>query len=149
MTSNACQPEFLMRGLLRRPLVATLAFSVLAGACAGTFRIEVPTASETIDPAYCGAHVSAVRLDGDPEATPPVWVNSATGTRFDVVWPPGSYAELGLAAFPNNPSGPRIELYTASGTLIATRSDELDLYGRTLADGRFEVCTVAVALHAE
>ncbi|HEX5467018.1 MAG TPA: hypothetical protein VFW92_10145 [Candidatus Limnocylindrales bacterium] len=72
-----------------------------------------------------------VRLDGDPNGSPAVWVTSPDGDRHTVLWPFGFYATF----------DPGLALFAGDGTLVARGGDVLDLGGGAGANA-FYACVI-------
>lgn len=123
-------------------LLAALAAAVFVGACASSgSHVVIPTASNLPAGADCGsAHLDNVSLAGDPKATPAVWVEAA-GVRYDVLWPPGSYADFGATGI--GPSPPDISVFSGD-ELLARAGERLDIVGRSAQPDLFVVCKITV-----
>lgn len=94
--------------------------------------VPAPTAAYPSPGAACAQGLlPGVRLDGDPNGSPAVWVTSPDGDRHTVLWPFGFYATF----------DPGLELFAGDGTLVARGGDVLDLGGGDGANG-FYACVI-------
>ena len=107
----------------RRWVIGALVLAALAASCgpavsseSGPRRFRVPTATEVpgIDCAGLG-FVPPMRLFGDPNDDPPVWVHWTDATHIPVVWPLGFYAVF----------DPSLEVRDADGRTVARLGDDV------------------------
>lgn len=95
--------------------------------------VPVPTSSRPTRGQTCPTALLAhVRLAGDPDASPTVWVERTDGAHMTVLWPFGFYARF----------DPTLQLHSGDGTLVAEGGEILDLGGAGRSATTWEACQI-------
>jgi hypothetical protein len=111
--------------------LAALVLTVLAvTACVVERPVPIPTSL----PSDCGGTgTEPMRLEGDPDREPPIWlVGVDSGRRYNVVWPNGYSADL----------GPPFGLRNRLGETIARQGDILEIEGEEMSVGAVSICSI-------